>query len=157
MNPKIITVLRWITVLPAAWAAYGGVGLVTISFGFMDKIEFNKPLDSSAIQMVTAMIAPSAFIMAGAATAPRHKLTTAFSLAALHAVFLVTVCVCFYHNIIPDKLKLFTLVWWDVVLVFVSMASCFLGCLEAAAGSPVLRLFRKKSRDAKTQSAHSPK
>lgn len=85
LNDGIIKAIRWVAVLPAAFAAYFVMSAVLVVIGKL----FGE--DIIAILGI-AMFAPIAFAHAGSKTAPSHQNATAVGLAVLLITIILTTC-----------------------------------------------------------------
>jgi hypothetical protein len=120
----VIDVLRWVAVLPAAIGGYLGIQLVVIisnSFSGLPEIVVNI-FD----QLLNSWVAPGAFVLAGAITAPFHRFITGVVLTVLFS--LVTGALLALR--LTSQQEFSTPLWWLVVSLIIGLVACIAACVQ---------------------------
>lgn len=108
----IVTMLRWVAVLPAALAAYFAIQLLII---LGDAIMAERHAEWF-LQLVNSFASAYAFVFAGAHTAPRYQFTVGIVLAIIFAAFLIALLSLGYFIKTTDPF------WWLALAGVISLA-----------------------------------
>ncbi len=107
---KMVTALRWITVLPAAICAYFAVQLLVI----MANATMAEGHADWYLQLINSFAGAYGFVFVGSHTAPKQQFTVAVVLASLLAIFMIGLLVVAYLIKTTDPY------WWLVLASGVS-------------------------------------
>ncbi len=123
MTEATNAILRWIGVLPAAVAAYAAVLAATVLGQFaVGGVYF--------WQLLSATCAPIAFVYAGSSTAPTHRLSTAITLAVIHAMVLAALFGFVVHG--SSSFSSRSSLWWDSIRAAIGVVMTIGACRVVA-------------------------
>ena len=121
-NEQFVTWARWISILPAALAAYIGVAAAALLIYMATNNEW-------LLGFVVAAINPYLFVLVGAATAPRHRFKVAVNLAYVHTLF-ATILLSLPSPGESEKQLVIYPPWWDYVGWAISIAVVVVACFQ---------------------------
>jgi hypothetical protein len=120
----VIDALRWVAVLPAAIGAYLGIQLLVIisnSFSGLPEIVVNI-----FCQLLNSWVAPGAFVLFGALTAPFHRFITGVVLTVLYS--LATGALLALR--LTSEQEFSTPLWWTVASLIIGLVACIWACVH---------------------------
>jgi hypothetical protein len=84
----MLTIVRWILVLPVAMAAFVAVAFV-LALGAYLPLPGDPPkwIQPALFQMLVSIVAPYVFVLAGAKTAPERRFAAGTALAAGYSIY----------------------------------------------------------------------
>jgi hypothetical protein len=113
----LVTVLRWVAVLPAAIGAWIGVQLLVI----LANAAVIPRWSDWWLELINSAMSSYAFVYAGAATAPKHNFIVGIVVAILYGIFMVVIITAGFF--IKTSVPLWRLVLSGVISLVATIAA----------------------------------
>jgi hypothetical protein len=116
----VVSVLRWIAVLPAAAGAFVGIQLLIILMNAMTEPRWSDWW----LQLVNSAASSYCFVYAGARTAPSYQFVVGIVLATLFGIFIVVIATAGFFIKTSDPL------WWLLLAGIISLVAAIVAVVR---------------------------